>query len=1575
MFGGRSHTMKVRKRILPGILAAVIFCGSLFDVGLVKEGPASVYAAENVALGKPVEASAQDPETPNCTGDLVTDGIIGNQDGDTGRWSGGVCKAGVNGDADQELIIDLKAAATTVESIKVHFYKLVWSRDYKILTSDSKESGWEEVHHVTVAEADRAGSVQNPTDTISGALAGSLKRYVKFLFSAGSLNASAGGNRISIREIEVFGTQTGVIDDVSSASEALAKVPGAMIVPETADEFQIPSVSEQYDIRIHGSEVDQVIAEDGRIAPYRIGNRSVQLILEAENKSNPSDTAKKNVTVTVEGNTNRYPALFPDVKQPNPVPDVLPTIQEWYGYEGSFTLTNDSKIIVNDRADEGLFEAAREMQADIEEICGRTLAIETGTSGSAGNIYLESLAKDTYGTGEEGYFLVNGENGIEIYSTTKTGVLYGTVTVEQILYQDASHTSVPKGVIRDYPLYGTRGIMFDVARIPTRIQFLQDYSKILKWYKLNTMQIHLNDNQWSDPAYSPDPELWKEVEASHRLESELFPSLAKQNSKFLKTGDNEGRYDYYYSTHTGMENGGELYYSKEEYRALEDAMGRRGVKMIAELDTPGHSAAYNKYVYYHQEEVIHALVEHGYLDRDTYLNADGSVKKNFYTHKPGPSGTGNFELLSIDEESSNAEEAENARNAKIFMTALFDEYLGGIDGIEPIFTTDTVSAGVDEYWSKTPATKAAFGKYINYMHDLLGDSGKKAEHSKNDKGYGKDVIIWGAFSQFPVSSTVSKDLTIALWNSGYEDDPMARLREGFSLINIPQPFLYTTPGRNHKDMLNEVYVYYNWDPTKFTDSISADKGEPLLKGAMGALWGDENREGITEADLHERYLRLAAMVGEKNWGGTKENDTFLSYEQKFDRLKEGPGTKIANKIDSKTNVVLDYDFANMSQDQKTIFDASGNGYHGTVTGGEVVTKAGTKMLKFDGSTTIKTPLTTLGYPYTMSFDVYLDGNENNDKDSALFSGYDGRLQAAGLNGNLGLNRDYFTQSFDYPIASAKMQRITIVGTYQATKLYVDGEFKKILYAAASDADHGGGLGASTWTDADNNFRTTFVFPLNTIGEHFSGYMGNIKAYNKALSVDELAAEQEHGSRDVDVARNRFAYADNKNSAFYTDGIRLFPAWKATDGDGHVPGVQGASASYESRWNSSDYDQDFLMVDLGSLRKISKVTIDWEANRYAAAYKILVSEDGTNWTEAASVTGNTSALTTDRFPETTARYVKMQGVQRKSGSNEYAVFEIKVYETVDKTALFEKCREAESSFQNIGWETDGSDSRFYESLVFAKAVCGDVMAGQEETDAAKNELEKAAANWKEKKQLVTDAEEIRSKKAEYDAVSFQKFEAAYAAIVNAGDDISAERYEELLKALREAIRSLTKKSVRLAAPSVTSVKSQPTNVKITWNAVANAGAYQLYRKVGSSVTKVGNAVTGTQALDENPAGGKSMSYYVVAIGKAGSIYTDSAAGKAMNIQLPKATNKLTASQVKGKKAVTLKWKKVKGASSYLIFRAEGKKAFKKIAAVKKKITYRDAKKLKKGKSYSYKIVAVSKKLYSPMKPAKKAVKIK
>lgn len=180
---------------------------------------------------------------------------------------------------------------------------------------------------------------------------------------------------------------------------------------------------------------------------------------------------------------------------------------------------------------------------------------------------------------------------------------------------------------------------------------------------------------------------------------------------------------------------------------------------------------------------------------------------------------------------------------------------------------------------------------------------------------------------------------------------------------------------------------------------------------------------------------------------------------------------------------------------------------------------------------------------------------------------------------------------------------------------------------------------------------------------------------------------------------------------------------------------------------------------------------------------------------------------------------------------------------------------------------------------------------------------------------------------------------------------------------------------LAAPAVKTVKSTATRVKITWNASANAASYQVYRKVGSTVKKVGAPVTGTTAYDTAPVGGKSMSYYVVALSGNKTAYLDSEAGSVKSITLPKATAKVTVKQQKGKRAVSIKWKKVKKASSYMIYRSEGKNGkLKKIATVKKGTTYTD-KKVKSKKTYTYKVVAVSAKKYSPMKAAKKAVKIK
>ncbi len=1541
--------MELKKCITAGMLAASLLCQSLFCTCFV--GVLQTKAAQNVALNKPVEVSALEADS-QWTGDKAVDGDSTSADS---RWSGGNMKVTADA-APQWLTIDLKAQKTRVDSIRISFYLKVWSTDYTIQTRAGENEEWQNLHTVTNAAADTRDRV----DEISGTDVPELKRYVRFYFN--ELNSFAGGHAISVREIEIMGTQEGVDTGVSSAQDALNQI-AALTVGAADTELSIPQV-QGYDIGVYGSEVDRLIADDGTVCPYRIGDRSFNLILKADSKTDASDTAKKNVTVTVLGNTGAYPELFPQVNNPNPMPAVLPTIQEWYGYEGDFALQEGSAIVVNDAANVGLMAVAQEFQADLEEICGIKLSIRQGKDGGSRDIYLESLTDDVYGTGPEGYLMVTGEKGIRIYSSTRTGVLYGTVTTEQILYQDAAHRNVPKGVIRDYPLYAVRGLTFDVARIPTRFRFLEDYSKILKWYKINEMQLHLNDNQWSEPAYSPDYEKWKEVEASHRLESELFPSLATMDSKFMTQRDYEGRYDYYYGTHTGT--GGELYYTKEQYSSLQQDAADRGIELLMELDTPGHSTPYTKYVYENQEEVIRALADHNYLEESDYFNADGSLKDgaSFYIHNPNY-----FELLSIDEESGNTVERQNAINARIFMTALFDEYLGGSD---PLVKAKTVNAGVDEYWDHSKGN--AFRRYMNFMQELLGEK------------YGKEVRMWGSLNNFPGNTQVNKDIIIEVWNTS-EESPLARIAEGFRVINIPQPYMYTTPGRYHKDMVNEAFVYYNWDPVIFNGNIRAEKGEPLLLGAKAVLWGDENREGITEADLNERYVRLAAMLSEKTWGGTKEDDTFLEYEQTFDRLREGPGTHIANRIKSKSNVVLDYDFSNLSADGTVIYDASGNGYHGKVTGGSAAVIDGSQMLAFDGQTLIETPLESLGYPYTMSFDVYLDNAAQNTKESSLFCGYDGRLQVAGLNGELSLNRDYFTQSFGYTAQAGEKHRITIVGTYQATKLYVDGRFQKILYAAASDPDHGGNIGASTWADQDNNYRTTFVFPLNEIGKDFYGYLGNIKAYNKALSVEELAAEGDISAHEVDVARNRRAYTDNQNPSYLGDTMRLYPGWKATDGDGHVTGAEGVSASNESRWNSSDSNADFLLVDLGQKRTISKVAIDWEASRYAASYNIEVSTDGKEWKTAAAVTGNTSSLTEDIFEATEARYVKMQGVQRKSGANDYCIYEIKVYETVDKDALAYACKDAEAFLkkEHIVWGSIGTGGRLKETAVYANAVLNDVMAGQQEAKSAvlalKNAREAYVAEIVDA--ALKKAEPVLGLKDSYETESWIFFETAYQALKNAGSASLAQRLS-LARSLDAAINGLKKKPaqpvpgiqpVQLTAPSVTSVKSQATKVKVTWNASIHAASYQLYRKVGSKVSKVGAAVLGTTAYDEKPLKG-TMQYFVIALSGGKEGFLDSAAGSSKSIKLPGMASNVAAAQVKGKKAVKITWKKVKGASSYLVYRAEGKKgSFKKIASVKKKAVYQDKKRLKKGKTYYYKIVTVSGGKYSPMKAAKKGVKVK
>ena len=1217
----------------------------------------------NISLDKSVEVSTVENAMPQNVGDNTVDGDSAT------RWSSEKMKENGITDDDaqtaQWLVIDLGTDQSVVDDIKIDFYLKVWATKYRIETAASRDAeSW-----TTVAEVDRTSSdgADDQTDTFSGnqLLTTDLQRYVRFYFE--KINVNAGGTGVSVREITINGTQPYVSTPGESmtAEEVMQGITEIPALTADSTKVELPDVPEGFEIAVIGSDKEQVISNDGVITDRNIGDREVTILVEVssvtENDEEEADTARKNFTLTVPSKNAFYPEYFPAVDNPNSKPAVIPTLQEWYGYEGNYTLSEESRIVINDAANVGLQAAAENMQGDLEEFAGVKPEIVSGTAAdaSSADIYIESQTEDIYDTGDEGYFMTTDENGVRIYSSTYTGALYGTVTAEQILWQDDGNDNIPCGVIRDYPDYEIRSVMFDVGRIPHRLQYLQDYTKILTWYKMNEFQLHLNDDFTYSPEGLPSGSEWNGM---HRLESDAFPSLTENQAY---TGE---RFEYFNEVY------GDPVYTKDDYRNLEDMANAGGIDLIPEIDTPSHSNAYIRYAQENPDEI-------------DWL---GPIQSN-----------NNAQMLALDINSSNANEAAKAQTARKFMEALYDDYLGGDD---PVFSGDTVNIGADEYWDKS--NPEAYRQYVVFLDELM-------------QKYGKTTRMWGALKLFPGETEISPDnIILDIWAT-YEDDPIARLEDGFRVVNFPQPYLYTTPGRDHKDMIVEEWLFKNWDPTIFNGNIRAEAGEPLLLGAKAAIWGDEFREGIVEADLHERALRSVAMVAEKTWGGSEKTDDYIAYQETFDRLQEGPGTQIAMTIDSQTDVVADYDMSRTEETDGTITvkDSSGNGYDAQVTNGKVVEVDGEMMIEFDGSTVMTTPLQTLAYPYTVSFDV--KASEGNTEDSLLFSGYDGQLLAKGLdNDYISLNRSFYHQSFDYEIPEDESVNVTIVGTARNTKMYVDGQLVKMLYSSDSGKS--------------DEYFSTFVFPMEEIGENFHGYIGNIKAYNKALEPDMIRTDTADVT-EVNVALNRNAYSERFGNQpdLNTGLLKYHPASKATDGDKADAEAEITSTDPNSYWISSNNNSDYLMVDLGEERQVSRVVLTWEGQYTAGGFDIQVSTDGSEWQTVKQVRGNTSSVT-EVILDTpaAARYVKMQGVSRNA--NYYGVREMEVYEKVDRSGLSGLLAEVKQVIADKDLENSEDETAIalVEAVIPAENAMDNAAAAQKEIAAAQAALSEKYEAYKE-----------------------------------------------------------------------------------------------------------------------------------------------------------------------------------------------------------------------------------------------------
>ena len=242
----------------------------------------------------------------------------------------------------------------------------------------------------------------------------------------------------------------------------------------------------------------------------------------------------------------------------NPKPFVIPELKEWRGGEGFLPLTTETRITYP-KGQTDLQRIARMLVADCQELLGYTPQVVEGKA-RKGDLHL-SLKKDKE-LGSEGYE-IRITDCIELSAPQAIGVYWGTRTLLQMAEQHREKLALPKGVIRDCPDYAMRGFMMDCGRKFIPLHYLQDLVKMMAYYKMNVLQLHLNDNGFKQ-YFDND---WNKTYAAFRLESDTYPGLTARDG----------------------------HYTKQEFIDLQVLAENHFVEIIPEIDAPAHTLAFSHY--------------------------------------------------------------------------------------------------------------------------------------------------------------------------------------------------------------------------------------------------------------------------------------------------------------------------------------------------------------------------------------------------------------------------------------------------------------------------------------------------------------------------------------------------------------------------------------------------------------------------------------------------------------------------------------------------------------------------------------------------------------------------------------------------------------------------------------------------------------------------------------------------------------------------------------------------------------------------------------------------------------------
>lgn len=183
------------------------------------------------------------------------------------------------------------------------------------------------------------------------------------------------------------------------------------------------------------------------------------------------------------------------------------------------------------------------------------IAVERASENQTANVQIRIDPQQI--SHSEAYHLAVGKAGVIATGHDAAGAFYAIQTLRQMLRKDDRGTFIPLARIEDSPAFPIRGFMHDTGRNFQSIESLKRQLDHFAAYKLNTFHWHLTDN----PAWRP--------------ESRIFPQL--NEPKFRKEGRDPDKT-----------------YTFEQIRDVIRHARERHIRIIPELDMPGHSAYFNR---------------------------------------------------------------------------------------------------------------------------------------------------------------------------------------------------------------------------------------------------------------------------------------------------------------------------------------------------------------------------------------------------------------------------------------------------------------------------------------------------------------------------------------------------------------------------------------------------------------------------------------------------------------------------------------------------------------------------------------------------------------------------------------------------------------------------------------------------------------------------------------------------------------------------------------------------------------------------------------------------------------------